>query len=92
MSDLRDVMRRWPQGVAVVTVGVEVERIGLTVSSVVSLSLEPPIVGVAISRQAAMHEPKARALAVGLEVDLDRARARRHDGTAFPPPGEDHTA
>src|SRR3954468_19195393 len=56
MSDLRDVMRRWPQGVAVVTVDVEGERIGLTVSSVVSLSLEPPFVGVAISRQAAMHE------------------------------------
>lgn len=41
---------------AVLTVDVEGERLGLTVGSVVSLSLEPPLVGVAVSRQAAMHE------------------------------------
>jgi flavin reductase (DIM6/NTAB) family NADH-FMN oxidoreductase RutF len=49
-------MRRFPAGVAVLTVDVEGERLGLTVGSVVSLSLEPPLVGVAVSRQAAMHE------------------------------------
>jgi flavin reductase (DIM6/NTAB) family NADH-FMN oxidoreductase RutF len=32
------------------------ERLGLTISALVSLSLEPPLVGVAVSRQAAMHE------------------------------------
>jgi flavin reductase (DIM6/NTAB) family NADH-FMN oxidoreductase RutF len=49
-------MRGFPSGVAVLTVDVEGERLGLTIGSVVSLSLEPPLVGAAVSRQAAMHE------------------------------------
>jgi flavin reductase (DIM6/NTAB) family NADH-FMN oxidoreductase RutF len=32
------------------------ERLGLTVGTLLSLSLEPPLVGVSVSRQAAMHE------------------------------------
>ena len=32
------------------------ERLGLTVGSLVGLSLEPPLVGVSVNRQAAMHE------------------------------------
>jgi len=54
-------MRRFPAGVAVVTVDVEGERLGLTVGSLVSLSLEPPLVGVSIAHQAAMHELLRRA-------------------------------
>jgi flavin reductase len=61
MSDLRDVMRRFPHGVAVLTVDADGERLGLTIASLVSLSLEPPLVGVAVSRQAAMHELLRRA-------------------------------
>ena len=61
MSELRDVMRRFPHGVAVLTVDAEGERLGLTVASLVSLSLDPPLVGVAIDRQAAMHELLRRA-------------------------------
>jgi flavin reductase len=49
-------MRHAPACVAVLTVDADGERLGLTVSSLVSLSLEPPLVGVSISRQAAMHE------------------------------------
>jgi flavin reductase (DIM6/NTAB) family NADH-FMN oxidoreductase RutF len=49
-------MRRVPAGVAVVAVDLEGERLGLTVGSLVSLSVEPPLVGVAIARQAALHE------------------------------------
>jgi flavin reductase (DIM6/NTAB) family NADH-FMN oxidoreductase RutF len=49
-------MRHAPACVAVLTVDAGGERLGLTVSSLVSLSLEPPLVGVSISRQAAMHE------------------------------------
>jgi flavin reductase (DIM6/NTAB) family NADH-FMN oxidoreductase RutF len=37
-------------------VDTEGEHVGLTVGSVVPLSLEPPLVGVGVSRQAAMHE------------------------------------
>ena len=32
------------------------ERLGLTIGTVVSLSLEPPLVGVSVAREAAMHE------------------------------------
>jgi flavin reductase (DIM6/NTAB) family NADH-FMN oxidoreductase RutF len=49
-------MRGFPSGVAVLTIALEDDQLGLTVGSVVSLSLDPPLVGVAVSRQAAMHE------------------------------------
>jgi flavin reductase (DIM6/NTAB) family NADH-FMN oxidoreductase RutF len=49
-------MGRFPHGVAVVTVDVRGQRAGLTIASLVSLSLEPPLVGVAIRRDAALHE------------------------------------
>jgi flavin reductase (DIM6/NTAB) family NADH-FMN oxidoreductase RutF len=49
-------MRRYPVGVAVATVQVEGVRLGLTLSSLVSLTLEPPLVGISIGRQAAFHE------------------------------------
>ena len=55
-ADLRALMRRFPHGVAVLTVDAEGERLGLTVSSLVSLSLDPPLVGIAIGQQSAMHE------------------------------------
>lgn len=38
------------------TVDLSGERLGLTIGSLVGLSLEPPLVGVSVSRQAAMHE------------------------------------
>ena len=66
--ELREVMRRFPSGVAVVTVDLEGERIGLTVSSLVSLSLDPPLVGVAVSRQAALHELLRRAGSFGASL------------------------
>jgi flavin reductase (DIM6/NTAB) family NADH-FMN oxidoreductase RutF len=55
-DELRAVMGRFPAGVAVVTVDLDGERLGLTVASLVSLSLDPPLVGVAIRRDAALHE------------------------------------
>ena len=61
-------MRCFPAGVAVLTVDVEGERLGLTVGSLVSLSLEPPLVGVAVSRQAAMHELLRRADSFALSL------------------------
>jgi flavin reductase (DIM6/NTAB) family NADH-FMN oxidoreductase RutF len=49
-------MRRFPSGVAVVTIDLAGQRLGLTVGSLVSLSLDPPLVGVSVSRFAALHE------------------------------------
>jgi flavin reductase (DIM6/NTAB) family NADH-FMN oxidoreductase RutF len=55
-NELRALMGRFPAGVAVVTVDLDGKRAGLTVASLVSLSLEPALVGVAIRRDAALHE------------------------------------
>jgi flavin reductase (DIM6/NTAB) family NADH-FMN oxidoreductase RutF len=55
-DDLRALMRRLPAGVTVVTVDADGQRLGLTVSAVVSLSLDPPLVGISIGREAQMHE------------------------------------
>jgi flavin reductase len=86
MSELLDVMRRFPHGVAVLTVDAEGERLGLTVASLVSLSLEPPLVGVAVSRQAAMHEllRAAAGFAVSLLSD-GQERLAQHFARGVPP-------
>lgn len=55
-DELRAVMRRVPAAVAVVTVETENRPVGLTVASLVPLSLDPPLVGFAIRRDAALHE------------------------------------
>lgn len=55
-DDLRALLRDVPAPVGVVTVGVGDEAAGLTVDSFVSLSLEPPLVGIALRRHAALHE------------------------------------
>lgn len=49
-------MREVPVPVSVVTVTAGGLSAGLTVDSIVSLSLEPPLVGIALGRQAALHE------------------------------------
>jgi flavin reductase (DIM6/NTAB) family NADH-FMN oxidoreductase RutF len=60
-EELREVMRRFPAPVAVVTTELDGERFGLTVGSLVSLSLEPPLVGISIGRESSSHEPIRRA-------------------------------
>ena len=58
------------------TVDLEGEHIGLTVSTLVSLSLEPPLVGISISRFAALHESSSVALARSGSASSARARRR----------------
>jgi flavin reductase (DIM6/NTAB) family NADH-FMN oxidoreductase RutF len=60
-QELREVMRRFPAPVAVVTAQVDGERFGLTVGSLVSLSLTPPLVGISIGKDSSSHEPIRRA-------------------------------
>ena len=55
-ADQRSLFRRWPAGVSVVVAEADGRRHGLTVSSLLSLSLEPPLVGISIARQASLHE------------------------------------
>lgn len=61
-------MRRFPAGVSVVTVDVEGQRVGLTVGTLVTLSLDPPLVGFAIKKDAALHELLRRAGAFGITL------------------------
>jgi flavin reductase len=56
-EELREVMRRFPAPVAVVTTQLDGERFGLTVGSLVSLSLEPALVGISIGKDSSSHEP-----------------------------------
>ncbi len=67
-GDLRGLMRYWPHGVSVLTVDYEGDRMGVTVSSLVSLSLDPQLVGVSIGKDASCYEllRRARAWAVSL--------------------------
>ena len=54
-DELRTTMRRLSAPICVVTVDFEGDRLGLTVGSLVSLSLEPPLVGISIGNQQAAH-------------------------------------
>jgi flavin reductase (DIM6/NTAB) family NADH-FMN oxidoreductase RutF len=64
-EELRGLMRRFPAGVAVVSVDVSGERVGLTIGTLIPLSLEPPLVGFAVRREAALHELLRRAPTFG---------------------------
>jgi flavin reductase len=85
-DQVRDVLRRHPVGVSVVTVDLEGERLGLTVASLVSLALQPPLVGVSIARQAALHEllRAAGGFAVSL-LGAGQAGLAQHFARGVPP-------
>jgi flavin reductase (DIM6/NTAB) family NADH-FMN oxidoreductase RutF len=82
------VLRRHPSGVAVVTVAANGQQIGLTVATLTSLSLEPPLVGIAIAREAALHEllREAEAFAVSL-LAADQDHLAEHFARGVPPIG-----
>ena len=88
---LLDVLRRYPSGVSVVTVDAGGQRVGLTVATLVSLSLEPPLVGVAVARQAALHEllREAGLFAVSL-LAAGQGSLAEHFARGVPPIGMWH--
>jgi len=53
--EFRQTLGRWPSGVTVVTMRDGEAVHGITVSAFSSLSLEPPLIGVAIARKARAH-------------------------------------
>jgi flavin reductase (DIM6/NTAB) family NADH-FMN oxidoreductase RutF len=55
-EDQRALFRRWPAGVSVVVAELDGRRAGLTVSTLISLSLDPPLVGISIAREASLYE------------------------------------
>ncbi len=85
-TDLRAVLRRFPHGVAVVTVDADGQQLGLTVDSLVSLSVEPPLVAVAIGRDAALHELLRDAGGFGISLlGAGQAQLAQHFARGVPP-------
>jgi flavin reductase (DIM6/NTAB) family NADH-FMN oxidoreductase RutF len=85
-DELKALMREVSQPVSVVTVDASGQKAGLTVVSLVSLSLEPPLVGVAVRRHAALHEllREAGAFAVSILAEGQEALAQ-HFARGVPP-------
>jgi flavin reductase (DIM6/NTAB) family NADH-FMN oxidoreductase RutF len=85
-EELRGLMRLWPHGVSILSVDVEGDRMGVTVSSLVSLSLDPPLIGVSIGKQASSYElvRTAGRFAVSLLGSEQEELARRFSA-GYPP-------
>jgi len=85
-DDLRSLMRLFPSGVCVVTADADGDRIGVTMGSLVSLSLQPPLVGISVGKTNALHEicRAARAFGVSL-LRGDQAGVAAHFALGMPP-------
>ena len=85
-DELRKLMRRFPSGISVVTVDAEPQPLGLTLGSLVALSLEPPLVGISIGLQSALHEPlrQAGAFAISLLAADQEAIAQHFARSGVP--------
>jgi flavin reductase (DIM6/NTAB) family NADH-FMN oxidoreductase RutF len=55
-DEQRELFRRWPSGVSVVAAESGGRKAGLTVNSLVSLSLVPPLVGISLAVVASLYE------------------------------------
>ena len=86
-EELRTAMRRFPAGVAVLTVAVNGQRFGITVGSLVSLSLEPPLVSVSIGLQSSIYEHLRQAGRFALSVlgEEQIATAQHFARSGLPP-------
>src|SRR5246500_4906796 len=85
-EDLRTLMRLWPHGVSILSVDVDGDRMGVTVSSLVSLSLEPPLIGVSIGKEASCYEllRAAGRFAISL-LGSDQDELARRFAAGYPP-------
>lgn len=61
-------MRFVPHNVAVLAVDHEGDRMGVTISSLVSLSLDPPLIGISVGKQASLYELLRNAGAFALSI------------------------
>ena len=85
-ENLRALMRRFPAGVAVVSVDLDGERLGLTVGTLIPLSLTPPLVGFAVRREAALHELLRRAGRFGVSLlAVGQESVAQHFARGVPP-------
>ena len=87
-DELRALFREVPSPVSVVTVEVSGQAAGLTVDSLASLSIEPPLVGIAVRRHAALHELLREAGAFAISVLASgQEHLAQHFARGVPPIG-----
>lgn len=79
-------MRRFPAGVAVVGVDLDGERVALTIGTLIPLSLEPPLVGFAVRKEAALHELLRRSGEFGVSLlAVGQETVAQHFARGVPP-------
>lgn len=86
-AEQRALFRRWPAGVSIVIAEIDELRHGRTVSSLVSLSLEPPLVGISVAQSASIHEllRSADTWAVSVLAGGQEELAQRFARSGVPP-------
>ena len=85
-AEQRALFRRWPSGVSVVVAEHEGRRAGITVSALVSLSLEPALVGISLAREASLYEPLEEAGEWVVSILAgDQAHLAQHFARSVPP-------
>jgi flavin reductase (DIM6/NTAB) family NADH-FMN oxidoreductase RutF len=83
---LRTAMRQFPAGVCVVGVEVRGNAYGVTIGSLVSLSLEPALVGISVGRDVQLHELLRDAGAFGISILRgDQGALAAHFARSVPP-------
>ena len=79
-------MRVFPSGVCVVSANIEGQRVATTIGSLVSLSLEPPLVGISVGRDVSLHELLRTAGAFGVSILRgEQADVAAHFARGVPP-------
>jgi flavin reductase (DIM6/NTAB) family NADH-FMN oxidoreductase RutF len=85
-DELRSLMRLFPAGVCVVGADAHGDRIAATIGSLVSLSLDPPLVGISVGRDLSLHELLRSAGAFGISILRgDQAETAAHFARGAPP-------
>jgi flavin reductase (DIM6/NTAB) family NADH-FMN oxidoreductase RutF len=85
-AEQRALFRRWPTGVSVVVAEAGGRRAGLTVNSLVSLSLEPPLIGISLALSASLYEVLREAGDWSVSMlAADQAHLAAHFAISIPP-------
>ena len=74
-EDLKQFMRSFPQGVTLVTTSKEGSLLGITISSFTSISMEPPLIMIAISRDATSYNDFANCKVFNVQLLSEKQEA-----------------
>lgn len=71
-EELKESMRRWATGVAVVTSVDNIEKHGMTVNSFISISIEPPLICVTLANDTRTKKMVEKSHVFGVTILSDR--------------------